>query len=260
MNFQPVFTVAYYRELLRQVKNNESLERYAQKEFQFDSSQTAFIKGLEHPGDLLRKMKPQVADDCDSAIALYEAYPEMTPLQASDKALWVYLAHVDLFPYIQTRYPADKRGKLSEGEHIIKHWFYGGKDGKRLFDTLDALWWIVHMTIDPENQEDKYKYTRQTFKDTHYRTNFLNYSLARNKEMVFGLYDFLNNNPEITSEHFRPRFRFMTKYLNRLGGVKLLSAFPRDYFYNELMIVKDQILAQIKKDTRKETELDEDED
>lgn len=250
MIFQPVFTTAYSTELWQQAKNNSGLERYAKEQFEYDSYQTAIINKLEMPKDLLRKMIPTVEGDCDSAIALYEAYPGMTPFIATDSALWVYLAHVDLFHYMQNRYAKVKEEDFCDGKYVMRHWFTGSK--WQLSNTLGALWWIVHMTIDKDNQEDKYKYTRQTFEDTHYRTNFLNYTLARNKATVFGLYDFLNDNPEIKKENFRPRFRFMTKYLNRLGGVKLISGLPRDYFYNELMMVKNQVLAIIDEESNRQ--------
>lgn len=66
--------------------------------------------------------------------------------------------------------------------------------------------------------------------------------MSRVKAALFGYFDFLIENPEVMSQYMETRNRFVTKHLNKLGGTKLLSMLPREYFYNELMSIKDQIL------------------
>lgn len=241
MAFQATFTQSYAAELLRMVKNHEKLERYAQPQFEYNKNEVRLIPELEKPLNLAEKLIPSKEGECASAIALYEAYPKMTPLMAADSSLWIYLSHADLFQYVQTRYNDVLKPGFQNKNFILNHWFTF--DNWQVLYTVGALWWIVFLTIDNTPGKDKYKYTRRTFINTEYRTNFLKYTIGRHKEAVFGYYDFLEDNPQITDSKFQDRNRFITKYLNRIGGVKLLSALPREVFYEELSKIKDKILA-----------------
>ena len=71
----------------------------------------------------------------------------------------------------------------------------------------------------------------------------MQYAIARHKEAIFGYFDFLIENPEITSQWFKARNRFITKHFNKLGGTRLLSTLTRDFFTEELNRIKTQILA-----------------
>lgn len=241
MLLQHTFTKSYAAELRRQARSNEKLERYGEQEFPYDREETVFIPGLKKPAGLLEKLIPEPRGDCDSAIAMYEAYQDLTPLQAADTTLWIYLAHADLFPYMQARYSEVRKPGFNDGSYVLNHWFT--QSYWQVLYTVGALWWIVHLTHDQESAEDRYKYTRRTFKNTGYRTNFLKYTLGRHREAVFGYYDFLDDNPEIEAEYFRPRNRFITRHLNMLGGFKLLGSLPRSFFYEELSRIREQILA-----------------
>jgi hypothetical protein len=185
-------------------------------------------------------MKPDASADCESAIALYEAYPTLTPLQASDRAFWTYLTHVDLFQYVQARFPKVKEPDFDSIQYVYDHWFCGEDWTWR--HPLASLWWFVYQTID-EDSDDKYKYTRFFFTSFGFRTNFSKYSIARCKEAVFGYFQFLMDNPDVTASYLKTRNRFITKYLNKLGGSRLLSSLPRQAFYDELTRIKPQILA-----------------
>jgi hypothetical protein len=240
MLVQRTFKREYVEELAAAVKSGQGLERYAAETFDYDSDQVVIIPTLRHPEGLIDKMIPVASADCDSAIALYEAYPSLTPLQASDRAFWTYLTHVDLFQYVQARFPKVKEPDFDSIPYVYDHWFCG--DDWTWRHPLASLWWFVYQTID-EDSDDKYKYTRFFFTSFGFRTNFAKYSIARCKEAVFGYFQFLMDNPDITASYLKPRNRFITKYLNKLGGSRLLSSLPREAFYNELKRIKPQILA-----------------
>ena len=185
-------------------------------------------------------MIPTPQGDFESAVALFEAYPNLTPLQASDKDFWTYLTHVDLFEYVQYRYPKVKEENFDNVNYVLNHWFYSSDWIK--VHPIASLWWYAHLTIN-DSHKDKYKYTRFFFCSYEFRTNFVQYSIARHKEAVFGYFDFLIKNPEIIEQSFKARNRFITKYLNKLGGTRLLSTLPREFFTSELTKIKPQILA-----------------
>ena len=73
------------------------------------------------------------------------------------------------------------------------------------------------------------------------------YALFRHKEQVFGILQFLMDNEDVASEHFRQRSRWIAQYFNKVGAVKQLRSLNRDFFYSELVKLKD-VLLNIKTD------------
>lgn len=242
MILQRTFKKSYVDLLLDTVKCGQDLDKYSCDKFDYDESQVVMIPSLVFPEGLCHKLVPTPQADFDSAITLYEAYSNLTPLQAADKAFWTYLTHVDLFAYVQARYPKVKEPNFNSIPYVIDHWFCGADWYWR--HPLASLWWFVYQTIDETSKNDKYKYTKFFFLTSYeFRTNLAKYSVARLKEAIFGYFDFLMDNPEIMSQFFKQRNRFMTKHLNKLGGSRLLSTFTREMFYNEMCLIKDQVLA-----------------
>ena len=251
---QRTFKKTYVDVLTDNVRNGYNLDLYGKDTFPYDSNEVVIIPTVRYPEGLLEKMIPTAQSDCESAIALYEAYLNLTPLQASDKAFWTYLTHVDLFEYVQARYPRVKEEGFDNVNYVLNHWFYISDWIK--VHPLASLWWYVYLTYD-EQSEDRYKYTRIFFSNYEFRTNFVQYSIARHKEALIGYFDFLAENKEIMSQFFKGRNRFITKYLNKLGGSRLLSTLDRNFFKEELTRIKPQILA-VTSNSKEDDEIDED--
>ncbi len=238
MALQRKFKTSYANRLKGEAKNNIGIERYSQESFDYDQSQVERIAGLEQPEGLLQRMDPN--DDLASAKALYEAYRDLTPLWASDESFWTYLAHVDLFPYVQAR----NRKVLEEGfnhhNYSATHFFH--ESGGLIYHPLAGLWWDVHCTIEPE-KEYPYKYTDYLFKDYGLRVTYLGrYPSFRHKEEVIGILQFLMDNEDVSSEHFRQRTRWISQYFNKMGATRQLASLDREFFYEELMRMKKTIL------------------
>lgn len=238
MFLQRTFKRNYVESLLDAVKQGQNLELYAKDSFEYDADQVVMIPNLAYPEGLIEKLVPTPQGDFQSAVALYEAFPNLTPLQASDRNFWIYLAHCDLFTYVQNRFSKVKEKGFDNKQYILDHWFFAQGT---ILQALSGLWWLTHLSID-ENSTDKYKYTRQIFYDYTMRTNFANYTFARHKEAVFGYLQFMIDYPEVFKSHFKHKNRFITKHFNKIGGTCLLSTLPREYFYNELIRIMDQIL------------------
>lgn len=235
MALQKVFKKEYAQALYDMARRGEDLQRYTMDVFPYDDSKTYFAARVIKPEGLLDSMP--VDDDYAAAIALYEAYKDLTPLQASDEAFWIYLGHADLYQYVHKRY-GDVFGKgINSSEYVSVHWFFKREIVR---NALAGLYWDVRCTID-ETQEDKYKYTKYLFDHYDMRMiNFANYTLFRNKEQVIGMIQFLIDHPDI--EYLFPtKFRKITKYFNALGATKQLASLKRDFFYNELNNIWDKI-------------------
>lgn len=251
MLLQRTFKKNYAESLLEAVRNGQDLDKYAKDHFDYDKEQVVMIPGIAFPEGLLEKMVPTPQGDFQSAVALYEAYPDLSPLQATDKTFWTYLTHVDLFSYVQARHSKVMDSSFEDSQYIIAHWFFPDKWMFR--HSVASLWWFVYLTIDESRKDDKYYYTRFFFSNYEFRTNLLNFTIARLKEVLFGYFDFLIDYPEIMSQSFKFRNRYLTKHLNKLGGTHLLSILSREIIYGELLSIKDEAL-KINISSSKETE------
>ena len=239
MLLQRTFKKNYAEYLIDAVRNGQNIDKYTHDYFVYDQEQVVMIPGIAYPGGLLEKMVPNTQGDFQSAVALFEAYPDLTPLQASDRTFWIYLSHVDLFEYIQKRFPKVMENGFENKQYILDHWFFAQGT---IMHALSGLWWLTYLSVD-DSSDNKYKYTVQIFRDYDLRTNFANYSFARHKEAVIGYLQFMIDNPKVFVTFFKYKNRFITKHFNKIGGTRLLSTLSRDYFYNELSAIKDQIHA-----------------
>ena len=85
MALQPVFKRGY----IDYLKNNIKPEAYLKDHFEYDPSQVVRLYGVAHPQGLLEQLNPTPDGDLQTAIAIYEAYKDITPLFAQPDVLWV---------------------------------------------------------------------------------------------------------------------------------------------------------------------------
>lgn len=234
MALQKVFREAYV-EVLR---NNIDPAKYAGESFDYDETQVHYMANVHHPEGLVDRMDEK--DDLKSAIELFEAYQELTPLAASKNDIWTYLTHVDLFAYMQKRFPEVKKG-IADTKFIRERWFRSSKGAIR--STLAGLWWAVYCSVD-NTRKDKYELTRILFRNDAIRTHYFGPStIFRHREAVIGILEFLVENPDISSVHFNSRCIYIAQYFNRLGAVKQLAYMDRQFFKEELMKKKPVLLT-----------------
>ena len=110
-----IFTPEYANDLAYKVEENLSM---------YKAGCFNLPKGVEVPSnivvpdDLLEKMLPYAVsgaqEEYNAAIALYEAFKDLTPLQASYKPFWLHLSHVELMDYMVARWPAVKDDNITE--------------------------------------------------------------------------------------------------------------------------------------------------
>ena len=235
MALQKVFKEPYVDWL----KESISVDSYTVDEFVYDAGKTKYLANVHQPAGLLEKLM-SAENDFKAAIILYEAYPNLTPIVASQqKGLWVYLSHVDLFPYVQKRWSKVQTGD-ADAKYIAEHWFYNGT----MRTSLMGLWWSVYCSVDESRGADhKYDLTELLFKQEDFRTRtFGTYQLFRCKDAVLGILEFLYENPEITNSFFESRSRYISEYFNKLGAVKQLAYLNKQFFKEELERQKQAIL------------------
>ena len=225
MELQKVFKHSYMDEL----RKNIHISDYQGESFPYEPSKVKTLANVYRPDGLLERLDPD--DDFSSAIEIYEAYESVTPLLASLPDLWVYLSHVDLFPYVQNRNSEVLSPDVTE-EYIVDHWF---KNKVSLFRmALPSAWWSVYLSID-KTRKNPYELTEILFKNQELRTNsFGPLTLIRHREAMIGVLEFLQQHPDLLVDGMNMRAQYIRKLFNLVGGYKRLEYMDRDFFKNEL--------------------------
>lgn len=238
MELQKVFNRAYAEKL----RNDIEIPNYLKEEFPFDKTQVRMLANVYKPEGLLEKLDPDPKNDLQTAIEIYKAYRNIHPLLASMPDLWTYLTHVDLFPYVQRRWPINTEKEENKiKKYITNHWHRHSTHFLRT--TFAGFWWNAYLTEDPE-REDPFELTKVMYDcGQDWRImRFGELSLIRRKEAMIGVLEFLKENPDVMNNYFAARGQYISRYFNMLGGVVQLSYLDRNYFKEKLESIKDQIL------------------
>lgn len=241
MGKQLIFKDKYVQKLKNDLDSGSTLEFYKGNEFVYDKKQVLMLPNIEATPDLVSRL--DVNDDFKTAIAIYQALKKLEPIQASDRRLWVYLAHADLYPYMVKRWSDVYTGKSSNPKkYITDHWFLDSSAQSSLLrHALAGLWWSVYLSVD-DSKVDKYELTKILFRQLDFPTRTLGtYKLGRHKEAVLGILEFIQEHEDLFKSKFEAKTRFVTKYLNVIGGVKPISYYDRYFFKSELEKVSDSI-------------------
>ena len=199
------------------------------EEFPIDSEYLLVTPGIKKPESLIDRMVPNSEGDYKSAIALYEAYESLKPLQAVESSFWESLALTDLFPYMQKRWELSTAKDLKSA--ILNHFFVRSHGIIR--HGLGGLWWLTNMSI---NDDSGYKYELTEVLFKNYTLRFIRFgatSLIQHKEAALGILQYLKDNEDkiISYENVANN---LSSYFNKLGAVKQLSYLKRDFFYSEM--------------------------
>ncbi len=218
---------------VRTLRSNIKVENYLGENFPYDHNMVRRVAGVMQPKELVKQLDPD--NNFKSAIALYEAYKGLSPLVASSDPFWVYLAHVDLFSYVQQRWNGLEKAE-NQIKYIQDHWFYSTSPMRT---TLMDMWWSVFCTID-ETRENGHKYdlTEIFFENETFRTRvFGSSAIFRHREAAIGVLEYIEANPSIKKK-FEENGRLIASYLNQLGATKQLAYLDRTFFKKEMEKIK----------------------
>lgn len=248
MALQKTFPRSYAEQLYRDIDSN--IGEYSKEIFPADVSKELYIPGIEHPENLLEQMM-SATNDAEAAIALFNAYSSLSPLQASQNAFWIYLAHTELFPYVQKRWPKVKEGGDVK-QYVLDHWFF---NHGQIRQALSGLWWAVYCSYDENNTNDPFVYSRFLLSNYTLRVVRLGPTkLMRHREGVIGIIKYLmdSNKSSSLSNSLEDRVNFAISYFNKLGATKQLAFLDRNFFYEELKKVHQSLVTYHHKRTAEE--------
>lgn len=238
-NKQAIFKEDFCNTLRLNLESGQSIPYYTQDGMHlvFSDNDVCYLNDFRVDEAKLARINNENLSSLEAAILLYEALPDLNPLIASYSPFWLYFAHVELVNYMRKRWPnifVDRYGKENNTEtqikYILDYWFPGLRHSfPRTW--LPNLWWAVYLSVDTM-REDKYALTKILFKHEDLRTRtFGSYTLFRHKPATVATLSFIELHMDTTFKHaFQNKCRYMTKYLNYLGGCRLLSYMDEDFF------------------------------
>ncbi len=171
--------------------------------------------------------------DFQNAKIVFEAFKDkLNPLQASDLRLWAYLAHVQHWDYMFSRWKIDVFDEEDEEpdsekksprdktlDRIKTRYFFGASRGKAFVrQGIARLYWGAYLTYDDTN-DNPYEYTEFFFNKQDIFTSITERSYARNKVLVLAALKELKKYPDLSREDIR---LFLAK-LNQAGAITVLD-------------------------------------
>lgn len=242
MALQRILKKSYIDQIFDDVANEIGLEKFLEPTFPVDEDYFMVTPQVKQPEGLLDLLVPTSEGDFQSAVAVYEAYSKLTPLQAVNQEFWESLALTDLFPYMQRRWNLQEAKDLNK--RILNHFKVSSHGLFR--HGIAGLWWLVYLTSDNE-RENKFELTEMLFKN--YTLRYIRFGVSRviqHKEAALGILQYLKDNEQNIPSLENMAIN-LTSYFNKLGAVKQLTFLNRDFFYKEMASHFEEFKAPAKK-------------
>lgn len=239
MAYQQYIKNSFLDDLKGQIKEGKGLELYFEEDFPIPEDMLQVIPQIKLPEGLCERMDPK--NELFSAIELYRAYKNLSPIQATDTYFWESLAHTNLFRYVKQRWPISP--DTITPDYILQHWFVSSSANVSRH-SLASLWWPVYLTID-EDLDNPFELTEVLFRNQTFRTRTYGTSLIFPiKEANMGILRYIKDHPDLV-KNFEKAGLEIYKHFNRLGASKQLAAMDRRFFYSEMQRAHNGILEAI---------------
>ena len=199
---------------------------------------------IDRPVGLARRVvsdKSDPARDFKTAVAIFEAFPRLNRLQASDAGLWTHLTHIELWEYMRKRFPLSELDTERRMATIKEKWFLRDiSQSSLIHHPLAGLWWGVWLSIAPEKGEDhKYDLTKILYRNLDLPTRTLGtYELGRLPAAVKGTLGYVYDNPDLFEDEYEAKMRAIMRLLNSIGGVIQLACLEESFFREQIDINK----------------------
>jgi len=179
------------------------------------------------------------ATDIKNVELLYEALKELPPAIAAKTNMWAYYAHAYFADYVS--YRSEVAGQETESTVLKDYFCYpvSGRDARRtlLVNPLSRLWWVGHLLYDKEN-EDPYHYVKM-IRPSEFASFVMllgSSTAVSNPTIAHGIFDAFKKWMEGKEgrEIKRAQLVCCTKYLNRIGAVKMVDMLSQEEICNLL--------------------------
>lgn len=166
--------------------------------------------------------------DLENTKIVFNAFPNLTPLQARDPRLWTRLTHVECWKYMRKRWDVTRQtgDDAKKQRYILEHYFVRQNQSRMLLrNGIARLWWYGYLTHDPR-RTNPFELTEVLLSSLDIAQQVLERNMGRAHSIRIGFLDFLRkNNARLgrNSDQRRKRIRELAKALNLQGGVTVLD-------------------------------------
>jgi hypothetical protein len=169
-------------------------------------------------------------NDFENSKLIYTAFDMLTPADADDARLWVYLTHVTFYDYTKVRWTS----KSTNSDVIIDRFFYQGTGrGTRTKNAISRLWWTAHLTVRKNETDEakKWELTKAIFSNQDLQVSLLERDMGSYENVLIAFLDFyITNKAKLNGK----KIQMLARDLNNSGGVYLLSLLSKDEITKKL--------------------------
>lgn len=230
--YQKVLKSSILIKMKADLLSNKNIEQYFEKQFNLEAGVLISSKKRMSPGKVVLKM-PSVFKvlrsysdiEFENAKRIFEAYPDLTPEDASDERFWTYLTHVEFWNYMQARTNLQKN---KNGKYILTHWFVDPVGPQSITrNDIARLWWGAFLTYD-KDRPNPYELTKQLFSMQDYTRTLIGGFQGRNPAVLHGVLEFVIENDSLFKQSKEEKIRLIMKKINRIGGHLVLSLLTKE--------------------------------
>jgi hypothetical protein len=209
----------------------ENLDRYRKGDFthlDLDSSQHLELQ-VEANNAALKKLKFPSGDEyfeVANCLAVHDYLSELTPYDARDERLWVYLSHTVFLEYGRARWPIPVDDEEAV-RHIETHFFARTNRQVERDNVASRLWWMAHLCTRLVGVNQKAALEAFLYR-ADVRASIIERPTVAQSTKVFsvivkGLIQSATGKKALFE---RSTFRKVMVELNSIGGFRLLDALP----------------------------------
>lgn len=193
----------------------------------------------------VRKKEDILRNEASRCIAIYSALNNLTPQQATDERVWVYLTHFVFWDYARARWAPLPRDRAQKIRSIESHFFLGKTRDKVHSNTISRLWWMAHVCSRVKNCALQRSlrallHTDEVRREVMEHPGILCSESILNVVMKHVMHSYESEEKKL---HARGAFCQLVKRLNVIGGTIVLDSLPQDRLESIVLDVMDDLFA-----------------
>lgn len=245
METQKLFRSIYVARLAEMLINSNG-DNYLSDDFEYNKE--AEIPNIEikvKPSELILPEGSHLYNFENSKI-IFESYPNLNPVQATDPRLWTYLTHITYWKYMKARRLIEIQPLNRRVDYILEHWFVQKSSAQALLrNGISLLWWVSYLTYD-ETRKDHYELTKEAFSMLDYTRDLLSGTQGRNRDFTHAILEYVIENKNLFDGYKESKVRFLMRKANRIAGYKVFPGLPKseiksifDEYRHDIELTKD---------------------
>ena len=165
--------------------------------------------------------------EVDNCIIMLDAFPKITPAEASDQRLWVMLSHTCLLKHARKRWPISENDDEAV-KSLRAHFFANSSRRLERDNVASRLWWQAHL-CDRLSSVELRSALRAFLYRADVRAQLIDRSTTSQNLVLFEIIikRLIKSIEKDKAAFKRQSFRTFMETLNALGGYQLLDAMDK---------------------------------